>query len=235
MMISIRAKHLLPQLLLGSVLLAVGFGAQAGGVALGATRIIYPQGAKQVSLSVRNSDEKNPFLIQSWVADANDTKSPDFVVTPPLFALQPMKENILRLMYVGTKPLPTDRETVYYFNSKAIPSMPKDKKATGGTLQLATQSVIKIFVRPEDLPSRAADAPQTLRCKNDGVHLVVTNGSPYYVTMVNLTIGGAQLGGGMVPPKASLSLPAKGHQGAIKFQTINDYGAQTPMQSCPAA
>lgn len=231
----IRAKYLLPQLLLGSVLLSAGFGAQAGGVALGATRIVYSQGAKQASLSVRNSDEKNPFLIQSWVADANGTKSPDFVVTPPLFALQPMKENLLRLMYVGTKPLPTDRETVYYFNSKAIPSMPKGKKAEGGTLQLATQSVIKIFMRPADLPSRAADAPQALRCKHEGSRLVVTNDSPYYVTLVNLTIGGAQFDGGMVPPKASLTLQTQGSKGVIKFQTINDYGAQTPLQSCPAA
>lgn len=35
--------------------------AQAGGIALGATRVIYPAGANQASLSIINSDEKTAF------------------------------------------------------------------------------------------------------------------------------------------------------------------------------
>lgn len=44
--------------------------AYAGGVALGATRVIYPQGDKQVSLPLTNSSDSTNFLIQSWVSDA---------------------------------------------------------------------------------------------------------------------------------------------------------------------
>ncbi|MGK3194895.1 fimbria/pilus periplasmic chaperone, partial [Enterobacter soli] len=92
------------------------FQASAGGVALGATRIVYPQGSAQVSLPVNNTDEKARFLIQSWVEDANNKKTSDFSVTPPLFAIQPQKENTLRISYTGSKSLPTDRETLYWFN-----------------------------------------------------------------------------------------------------------------------
>ncbi|SUH11200.1 fimbrial chaperone protein BcfB [Salmonella enterica subsp. enterica] len=52
-------------------------------------------------------------------------------------------------MYVGPS-LPTDRESVFYLNSKAIPSVDKNK-LTGNSLQIATQSVIKLFIRPKNL------------------------------------------------------------------------------------
>lgn len=65
--------------------------AHAGGIALGSTRVIYPQGSKQVSLQVINSSENNVFLIQSWVANADGSRSSDFIITPPLFVIQPKK------------------------------------------------------------------------------------------------------------------------------------------------
>ena len=102
--------------------------AHAGGIALGSTRVIYPQGSKQVSLPVINSSENNVFLIQSWVANADGSRSADFIITPPLFVIQPKKENTLRIMYIGPS-LPTDRESVFYLNSKAIPSVDKTRLA----------------------------------------------------------------------------------------------------------
>ncbi|MCP5650881.1 fimbria/pilus periplasmic chaperone, partial [Klebsiella pneumoniae] len=39
---------------------------QNSGIALGATRVIYPQDAKQTSLSVINHSPKERFLINSW-------------------------------------------------------------------------------------------------------------------------------------------------------------------------
>lgn len=48
--------------------------AQAGGIALGATRVIYPADARQVSLAVTNSDKNNRFLIQSWIEDGSEKK-----------------------------------------------------------------------------------------------------------------------------------------------------------------
>lgn len=61
--------------------------AQAGGIGLGATRIIYPQGDKQISLPVTNTSESNVFLVQSWVTNADQSKSSDFIITPPLFVM----------------------------------------------------------------------------------------------------------------------------------------------------
>lgn len=204
--------------------------AVAGGMTLGATRVIYPQGAKQVSLPLTNSDAKNIFLVQTWVATTDGQKSADFVVTPPLFVSQPKKENLLRIMYVGGM-LPTDRETVYYLNSKSIPSVDKEK-ITGNTLQIATQSVIKVFIRPQNLPSLSTDAPGGLRCHYEGSNAVITNPSPYYVSLVQFFINNQRQPNNMVPPKGKLKVAASNGQGNITFQTVNDYGANTPTQIC---
>lgn len=59
--------------------------ANAGGIMLGGTRIIYPANQKQLPLSVRNTSEQSSFLVQSWVEQSDEKKSQDFVVTPPLY------------------------------------------------------------------------------------------------------------------------------------------------------
>ncbi|WP_205951008.1 fimbria/pilus periplasmic chaperone [Pantoea stewartii] len=58
------------------------------GIALGATRVVYPAGQKQVSLPVSSSDADGAFLIQSWVENAQDQKDTKLIVTPPLFMMQ---------------------------------------------------------------------------------------------------------------------------------------------------
>lgn len=205
--------------------------ANAGGVALGATRIIYPQGEKQISLPITNSDSKDVFLIQNWVSDSAGNKINDFVITPPLFVIQPKKENVLRIMYVGQDNLPQDRESIFYLNSKAIPSADKSKQG-GSSLQIATQSVIKLFVRPKKLPTAAIDSPKTLRCQLSGSNLTVTNPSPYYVTLVQLHVGDKKLENDMVPPKGNKVINTQGASGGVTLQTMNDYGAMTAKQSC---
>lgn len=205
--------------------------ASAGGIALGATRVIYPQGAREASLSLTNTSAKDVYLIQSWVANVNGRKSTDFVLTPPLFTMKPKKENTLRIMYTGPA-LPTDRESVFYLNSKAIPSVDKDS-LKGNTLQIATQSVIKLFIRPKNLPSASVDAPKSLTCRVEGGRVTVKNPTPYYVSLVQFFVGGQKLPNSMVSPKDSLTVEIPGHKsGAVSFQTVNDYGANTKKQSC---
>lgn len=207
--------------------------ASAGGIALGATRIIYPQGAREASLSLSNTSTSNVYLIQSWIANADGSKSAHFVLTPPLFTMKPKKENTLRIMYTGPA-LAEDRESVFYLNSKAIPSVDKNS-LKGNTLQIATQSVIKLFVRPKNLPSASIDAPKSLTCRVADGQVTVKNPSPYFVTLVQFVVAGQKLPNSMVPPKGALTVDVPGRKnGAVSFQTVNDYGANTTKQSCGA-
>ncbi|MGE6277826.1 fimbria/pilus periplasmic chaperone [Aeromonas media] len=219
-------------LFIGAALYFISTAIHAGGVVLGATRVIYPQGNKQVSLAVTNTDEKALFLIQSWFTDSEGKKSNDFVVTPPLFKLMPKKENTLRIIYVGANPLPADRESVYYLNAKAIPAV-SEAAQNSNTLQIATQSVIKLFYRPQGLAVPPIEAPAMLRCNLEGSMLTVHNPSPYFVTMVNLQVGKTRIANMMVPPLATERADVDNLTGDVTFQSINDYGSQTKPSICP--
>lgn len=219
-------------LFVGAALIFITTAVQAGGVVLGATRVIYPQGNKQISLAVTNTDEKAIFLIQSWVADSEGKKISDFVITPPLFKLMPKKENTLRVIHLGPNALPKDRESIYYLNVKAIPAVAEEAQSSN-TLQIATQSVIKLFMRPQGLSMPSAEAPTALRCNLERGMLKVNNPSPYFVTMVNVQIGKTKTANIMVPPQDTKSVDVGNLVGDVMFQSINDYGAQTKPSICP--
>ena len=200
----------------------------AGGIALGATRVIYPADAKQTSLSISNSDTKERYLVNSWIENSSGVKEKSFVVTPPLFVSEPKSENTLRIIYAGV-PLPKDRESLFW---KAIPSVNKNSLEGNNVLQLAILSRIKLFVRPNNLPQIPEDAPGMLKFSRTGNHLKINNPSAYYVTLVNLNVGKTKVDNVMVAPKsdAQVLLPT-GVQGNVTFQTVNDYGAVTPAQT----
>lgn len=217
-------------LLAGLSLLAVaGFTAPAdAGVALGATRVIYPAGQKQVPLAVINNDENNTYLIQSWVENANGAKDGRFVITPPLFAIQGKKENTLRILDATNNQLPQDRESLFWMNVKAIPSMDK-AKLSENTLQLAIISRIKLFYRPANLVMSPDQAAGKLTFRRSADRLTLINPGPYYLTVTNLKAGTKDLENALVPPlgEVSVKLPSGAGQ-EISWQTINDYGALTP-------
>lgn len=67
------------------------------------------------------------FLIlfsHGWWPQIIKKKSADFIITPPLFVLNPANENLLRIMYIGA-PLAKDRETLFFTSVRAVPSTTK--------------------------------------------------------------------------------------------------------------
>lgn len=199
----------------------------AGGVSLGATRVVYPADSRQITIPVNNSDAQSRFLIKSWVEDSKENKTADFTVTPPLFMIGPSSENIISIKFNGVRSLPTDRETLYWFNSQAIPQ--KDIEKGENLLQLASVSRIKLFMRPAGLEMSAIEAPQHIRFSRQGSDIVVHNPTPYHITLVAFMDGKTVLPNTMVLPKGSTTVKSSGN-GSITFRTINDYGAVTPEQ-----
>lgn len=199
------------------------------GVALGATRVIYPSDQKQVTLAITSSNNSDNFLVQSWIDSSDDKKDSRFVITPPLFLMQGKKENTLRIIDATGGSLPKDKESLFWINVKAIPSIDKQKAAKENTLQLAIVSRIKLFYRPVGLSMSPDKAPQQLKFNIRNGVLTVSNPSPYYITLTSLNAGTRILPNTMVPPmdKVEVKLPSDAGDD-ISYQTINDYGALTP-------
>lgn len=202
----------------------------SGGIALGATRVIYPADAKQTSLAITNSNKQERYLVNAWIENDRGQKEKTFAVTPPLFVSEPDSENTLRIIYAGP-PLPSDRESLFFMNVKAIPSVNKENMEGKNVLQLAILSRIKLFVRPKNLAMPPEEALSQLKFERAGNHLKISNASPYYVTLVNLQMGGQKLENIMIAPKnsAQQALPS-GASGALSWQSVNDYGAITPAR-----
>lgn len=204
-----------------------GTGRAEAGVALGATRVVYPADQKQVTLGVSNNNDKDTFLIQSWVENDDGQKESRFVMTPPLFVMQGKKENTLRIIDATNKALPQDKESLFWVNVKAIPSLDKAHQKDN-TLQLAITSRIKMFYRPGNLSMAPDQAPSKLTFRRSKNALELRNPTPYFLTVTELNAGTRILPNTMVPPMGSVSVTLPADAGsAITYRTINDYGALT--------
>ncbi|MEO5831723.1 MAG: fimbria/pilus periplasmic chaperone [Rhodanobacter sp.] len=231
---------------LGAAVLALCLGtpvAQAN-VVIGGTRVVFP--AQQGEVTVRLSNESDhPALVEAWVDTGNPNSTPDsvntpFLITPPLFRMEPHKDQSLRILYTqGAQPLPTDRESMFWLNVLEIPPKPDGPQYAGRNyLQFAIRSRLKLFYRPAGLTDDALKAADKLTFKaaaGQGAALAVHNPTPYYVTISSLSLDPDSKplaeASGVVPPFGDLQLPLKGLAQApargtpIVFVTINDFGA----------
>ena len=130
-------------------------------------------------------------------------------------------------MYTGSQ-LPSDRESLFYFNAKAIPSVNKSQTENKNVLLFAAITRIKLFVRPQGLTPSVSEAPAHLAFRRQGARIVISNPTPYYLTLTSLHSGSAVLQDIMIPPLSTADepLPA-GAEKSITYHTINDYGAIT--------
>ncbi|BBJ84963.1 fimbrial chaperone protein [Raoultella ornithinolytica] len=215
-------KNMLAGIAAAFLLLAAA--AQAG-IIMGGTRVIYQEGKREASISVSNADPHSPYLVQSWVENYVEKEQGPvpFIVTPPLFRLDPDQENVLRINFIGAD-LPRDRESVYWLNVKSIAPT---QKWDVNKLQVNIKSKFKIFYRPNSLAGDPMKAWQQLTFKVEGNRLVAHNPTPYFVSFFSLSVGGKEIDEpGMIGPLTRKEWPVNG-AGTIRWRAINDFGGIT--------
>lgn len=213
------------RLLLTLSLLMVSVAGQAG-VEIGGSRLVYDGQARQAALSVNNPDDR-PYLIQAWVdkdpaAGGGDST---FIATPPLFRLEPHSQNSVRVVYTG-RPLPADRESMFWLSIKSVPSTSKDE---ANRLFITVKSVLKLFYRPAGLGGDPATAFEKLTFTRRGGQVYVSNPTPYHISFYDLTIGGFQVKAlPTLKPFSEQALPVpRGATGSVSWRAINDFGGIT--------
>ncbi|HGY1168007.1 TPA: molecular chaperone [Citrobacter braakii] len=204
--------------------------AQAG-IVIGGTRVIYDGSKKETAASIRNPEKSGVYLVQSWV-DAGDTsgKAP-FIVTPPLFRINPGEENMLRIVRTGGS-LPEDRESVFWLNIKSIPAT-DDSTPLTNVLQVVVKARMKLFYRPAGLEGRPETAYHQLQATRSAGRLTISNPTAYYVTLFSLKVDGQAIKeADMVPPegRVSFTLPSASAS-TVTWQAISDYGGISQTES----
>lgn len=216
-------------------------------VVMTGTRVIYPGGAKERSIQFTNQDEA-PSVVQVWIDSGNADSTPEtadapFVVTPPVFRIEPKAGQTARLIFTG-KDLPQDRESVFFINTVQIPAV-SSADAERNKMLLLLRNRIKLFYRPTGLagdPERAADK-LSFSAVREGAEwkITATNDSAFHISLVDARITGAgadiALTPDMLAPKArfdwriksDLDLLAAGRR--IQFKFVNDYGGDSPGES----
>ena len=206
----------------------------AGGVSLGATRLIYPIDKNQVTLKVYNSDKDSNYLVQSWVTDENNNKVSDFVITPPLFVIKSGSDSLLNVVYTGDKDkLPKDREKIYYLNSKVIPSLTEEEQKIDNALLISTTTKIKLFTRPVALHDDSFTSYKKIKCSYENNKLKIENPTPFYMNLSSLKVNGKEISAAeTIAPMTAAFVNTSDKSKNLKFNFINDYGVQAKDKQC---
>lgn len=219
-----------------ALLLPVCYGSALAAVAPDRTRLVFRGEDKSISVDLKNANDKLPYLAQSWVEDEKGNKiTTPLTVVPPVQRIEASGTGQVKIQSMpALASLPQDRETLFYYNVREIP--PKSEKPN--TLQIALQTRIKIFYRPQSLSKIDMQHPWqykvTLNRSGDGYR--VANPTGYYIVFSNASshVDGTP-GKGFMPivlaPKSDVMLGVKsaelGNSPVLTY--VNDYGARLPM------
>ena len=203
------------------------FAAPSTGLSLSDTRLIIDKGLTAAATIFSNRSE-TVFLTRARVTSLDHRPVPeDFIVTPPVAFCPPGKQTRFQVALIHPENYPTDRESLFYFETHSAPGG-YDEKAN--TLELSYAFRIKLFYRPEGVTDNIVSASENLEWTLKKGVLSVTNPSKLHVTL--LTIGvdknHQKLDDGILPPgstrtfKLKQSYPAKVK---IRWAAVDDFGS----------
>lgn len=170
---------------------------------LGGRRVVVYQDEKSTSMTVVSGEGDPLLLVRARVTrTVSDNKSdPAFLVTPPLFRLEPKTRNELRISVLNPGAMPADRESLAYLKVEAIPSsnpLSRDNSKgfqdpLGASMVVGTGNYIKLFYRPHGMgPVTPANYRQLTFARVPG-GIKVTNPTPYHITFGRLTVDGKRV------------------------------------------
>lgn len=199
-----------------------------GGVGLERSRIVIRSGAKEASIGVR-SLQPSDILVSASVEDSSFRPTDVFVVSPAVYRLKPMSENRLRL--TQTKPLPNDRESVFYVTINCIPSIPAGE--TNRMVAVISQR-IKLFYRPKGLFGDSGYAASELKWSFKGNKLTAYNPTKLSVSAAWISFGTDELNiRNLILPGESATWEISEKNLSLrtfKFTYINEYGASNTYE-----
>jgi len=207
---------------------------------LGATRIIYHPADRGAQLSVANP-QSFPVLVQSRVFQEDRKTQAPFVVTPPLFRLDPNQRNTLRV--ISTNAPVGEKESLYWLCVTGIPPKNGDAwaedKTKGSThqaqvnMEISTHMCIKLITRPQNITGSMMQAAASLQWHREGNMIRAKNNSPYYINFHSLSVGKNPVEHPeYIPPFSDRGFSLKTKPGdTVNWSVITDAGGESRQYS----
>ncbi|MGA3698961.1 fimbrial biogenesis chaperone [Enterobacteriaceae bacterium TYF_5] len=202
------------------------FNANAEGVSLGKTRVIFSEGSSSESVYISN-DDNQPYLIQAGVTEKIDGNlSSNFIVTPPVFRLENRSVSSLRILLKDTQDLPNDKESLFYLNTKIIPSTkrPDESESQESKLVLITNFVIKVIYRPENIARPSEQDYKKIFIKKNEGKWFLDNPTPYYMTLTSIKVNNEKYNKTLLLAPYSKAELIEVSIKEASWHVINDYG-----------
>jgi chaperone protein EcpD len=208
-----------------------------------ATRVVFDSDKRSTSVIISNPSNR-PFAVQTWVNTAADdaTTAVPFIPSPPLFRLDPGKEQQVQINGLPND-LPRDRESLFYFNVQEIPQAGADD---GNVLNIALRTRLKLFYRPVQLKdssvARLKDLTWSIQQVAGKTQLTATNPTPFHVSFIRLEVTGngkteklknATMLAPLTSQTYALSDIKAGAGLQVLLSAINDYGGYTTPLNLP--
>ncbi|EMO7836504.1 molecular chaperone [Morganella morganii] len=226
--------------LIMSVLLLVSTYTYAS-ISVDRTRVIYDEGSKGVSVVVENTDNKDPFLVQSWVEDEKGKKITDPLVALPL--LQRIEPNQKKQIRISTskinQAIAGNEESLFYFNVLGIPPKSQSENA----VEIVIQSRFKLFYRPKGIVKYAGNNWQKeLKVEKIGSTLKLVNPTDYHIIVININDSKSKVANFeevIIKPNSNMNYFLSDKQknsSKIVITYVDDYGSPKLLNySCSSA
>lgn len=218
-----------------AILILLYFQNSYAAISLDRTRIVYEGDQKSITLTVKNQNEQLPYLAQVWIENDKEQKimTGPIIATPPVQRVEAGEKSMIQLAKkTDIMSLPTDRESLFYFNLREIP--PRSSKSNA--LQIALQTKIKLFYRPESIKAR----PNAIWQDQMIIHEVdegyrIENPTPYYITIIGIgkdekSSKSDPFNTVMIAPKSSMNVDFVGNYKTLYLTYINDYGGRPTIK-----
>lgn len=172
-------------------------GDASANVTLLGSRIIYPENVKAVDIQFKNNSNI-PYVIQTWFDNGDEHSKPEeksdapFIVTPPVFRIQPKTGQIARVIFTHTLTVPEDRESVFWFNTLQIPPANLQSENNPNAMMIMLRNRLKVFYRPVSVGNpgnilkNISVTPVYDMTKGTGVE--IDNPQPWHLSLLDISL-----------------------------------------------
>lgn len=165
------------------------------GIVIDSTRHLYKEGSREISANIENKDDI-PYLVKSWVEPREGNNTSFFMVTPPLFRLEPKQKNTVRVFpNAHIVNAPKDRETVYFFSVMSIPPT-NEADNDKNRVQLAVRHRMRLIYRPLSIQNLSInEEAKKLEWRKANNKITLKNTTPFFIYFKSVKINGKELSG----------------------------------------